>query len=243
LHDRIFHANGELTGAWSAGKTGVLPRVRDLLCGNNYLLGGSSLLQRAAVLQMPKSLNLTIIVAVGFVLVGCAEQSVVRKPLAAIEAANSHLGHMSNVRTTAYTRVEKGGHRNALGKYLSGHHVMSAASDWSRFPLGTRFRICSTREEYIIDDYGTALVGTSTIDLYKPTKLEMKRWGVRNIDIDILQWGSEELSLKILGPRVKHPQVKRMVAALQKKNLSPTAGASSNSAQASAKTSSSRTLD
>jgi len=145
------------------------------------------MVSEAAVLQMSRSLNLTIVVAIGCVLVSCAEQSVVQKPLAAVEAANSHLGRMPNVRTTAYTRIEKGGRRNALGKYLSGRHVISAASDWSRFPLGTRFRICSTREEFIIDDYGTALVGTSTIDLYKPTKLEMKRWGVRNVDIDILQ--------------------------------------------------------
>src|SRR5205807_8943277 len=107
------------------------------------------MLIEAAVLQMPKSLSLTIIVAVGCILVGCAEQSVVQKPLAAVEAANSHLGRMTNVRTTAYTRVEKGGHKNALGTYLSGHHVMSAASDWSRFPLGTRFRIIDTKEEFI----------------------------------------------------------------------------------------------
>jgi hypothetical protein len=95
------------------------------------------MVSEAAVLQMSKSLNLTIVLAVGCILVGCAAQSVVQKPLAAVQAANSHLGRMSNVRTTAYTRIEKGGRRNALGKYLSGHHVMSAASDWSRFPLGT----------------------------------------------------------------------------------------------------------
>src|SRR5256886_6827451 len=178
------------------------------------------MVSEAAVLQMSRSLNLTIVVAIGCVLVGCAEQSVVQKPLAAVEAANSHLGRMPNVRTTAYTRIEKGGRRNALGKYLSGRHVISAASDWSRFPLGTRFRICSTREEFIIDDYGTALVGTNTIDLYKPSKLEMKRWGVRNIDIDVLQWGSEQKSLEVLGPRVKHAQVKKMVASLQKNNPS-----------------------
>jgi 3D (Asp-Asp-Asp) domain-containing protein len=215
---------------------------------------------------MPKSLNLTTAVSIGFVLAGCAEQSVVHKPIAAVEAANSHLGRMSNVRTTAYTRVEKGGRKNALGKYLSGRHVMSAASDWSKFPLGTRFRICSTREEYIIDDYGTALVGTSTIDLYKPTKLEMKRWGVRNVDIDILQWGSEEESLKVLGPRAKHPQVQQMLFALQNgtpsrrvpidpvltKSLKKTPKVASTKAQSSAKAtskqttsknSSSRTLD
>ena len=192
---------------------------------------------------MPKSLNLTIVLAVGCILVGCAEQSVVQKPLAAIETANSHFGRMSNVRTTAYTRLEKGGHRNALGKYLSGRHVMSAASDWSRFPLGTRFRIASTREEFIIDDYGTALVGTSTIDLYKPTKLEMKRWGVRNVDIDILQWGSDEQSLKVLGPRAKHETVRRMIAGLQKKSVARASSATVTSKQASARPSSSRTLD
>src|SRR5205085_9097851 len=149
-----------------------------------------------------------------------ADQSVVQKPLAAIEAANSHLGRMPNVRTTAYTRVEKGGRRNALGTYLSGRHVISAASDWSRFPLGTRFRIVSTREEFIIDDYGTAFVGTNTIELYKPTKLEMKRWGVRNVDIDILQWGSEQKSVAVLGPRARHPQVEPMLTALQNKKPS-----------------------
>src|SRR6478672_7363516 len=104
------------------------------------------------VLQMSKSLNLTITVAVICFLGGCAaEKTVVEKPLAAVETANSHLGRMSNVRTTAYTRKEEGGIRNALGTYLSGRHVMSAAADWSRFPLGTRFKICSTREEFIID--------------------------------------------------------------------------------------------
>jgi 3D (Asp-Asp-Asp) domain-containing protein len=201
------------------------------------------MVREAAVLQMSKSLNLTIVLAVGCILVGCAEQSVLQKPLAAIEAANSHLGRMPNVRTTAYTRVEKGGRRNALGAYLSGHHVISAASDWSRFPLGTRFRIANTKDEYIIDDYGTALVGTSTIDLYKPTKLEMKRWGVRNVDVDILQWGSEEQSLKVLGPRAKHLTVRRMISALRKKNVARAGRAASTSAQTSARTSSSRTLD
>jgi 3D (Asp-Asp-Asp) domain-containing protein len=198
------------------------------------------------VLQMLKSLNLTIALAAICFLVGCAEQPAVQKPLAAAAPTSSHLGRMSNVRTTAYTRKEKGGVHNALGKFLSGHHVMSAASDWSVFPLGTRFRICSTREEYIIDDYGTALVGTSTIDLYKPTKLEMKRWGARNVDIDVLRWGSEEESLRILGPRAKHSTARRMMTALQKKAPSAEKVATtttSPSKQANSRNSSSRTLD
>ena len=124
---------------------------------------------------------------------------------------------MTGVRTTAYSRGEDGGRRNAVGKTLSGGHVMSAASDWSRFPLGTRFRIVGTKDEYVIDDYGTALIGTNTIDLYKTSRLDMKRWGVRHVDIDILQWGSPEQSLHVLAPRAHHKSVRRMIAGLQKK--------------------------
>jgi hypothetical protein len=95
--------------------------------------------------------------------------------------------------------------------------VLSAASDWSRYPLGTRFRLADTSDEYVIDDYGNALVGTDTIDLYKSSRSEVRDWGVRYVDIDILQWGSEEESLKVLAPRCKHSCVKKMVAALEKK--------------------------
>jgi 7,8-dihydro-6-hydroxymethylpterin-pyrophosphokinase len=45
----------------------------------------------------------------------------------------------------------------------------------------------------------------------------MRRWGVRHVDIDILQWGSEEQSLKVLAPRCKHRRIRQMVAALEKK--------------------------
>jgi 3D (Asp-Asp-Asp) domain-containing protein len=163
---------------------------------------------------MFKYIKVTIALAFAGFLASCAEQPVV--PRVTIQSPSVH--RMQKVRTTAYTHTEKGGRRNALGTYLSGRHVQSAASDWSRFPLGTRFRIVDTKEEFIIDDYGTALVGTNTIDLYKTSRLEMKRWGVRNVDIDILQWGSEEQSLKVLAPRAKHPQVRAMIASLHKKN-------------------------
>jgi 3D (Asp-Asp-Asp) domain-containing protein len=156
---------------------------------------------------MPKCLNLAVAAASTCLIVGCATQS------------KSNLGarRIPNVRTTAYTHNEGSGCHNAVGCRLSGGKVMSAASDWSRYPLGTRFRISSTNEEYVIDDYGWALVGTDTIDLYKPSRLDMKRWGVRRVDIDIVQWGSEEQSLKVLAPRCKHRRVQQMVAALQKK--------------------------
>jgi 3D (Asp-Asp-Asp) domain-containing protein len=161
---------------------------------------------------MPKCLNLAVFGAVVCLFASCATPT---QPIVSIPSGE----RMHNVRTTAYTHTERGGggRRNALGIYLSGRHVMSAASDWSRFPLGTRFRLVETNEEYIIDDYGTALVGTSTIDLYKPSRLEMKRWGCRLVDIDILQWGSEEQSLKVLGPRKKHRTVRRMIASLERR--------------------------
>jgi 3D (Asp-Asp-Asp) domain-containing protein len=157
---------------------------------------------------MPNRLNLAVAAAGACLIVGCATQS---KPTL------SSARHIPNVRTTAYTHSEGSGCHNAIGCRLSGSKVMSAASDWSRYPLGTRFRIASTNEEYIIDDYGWALVGTNTIDLYKPSRLEMRRWGVRHVDIDILEWGSDEQSLKVLAPRCKHRQVRQMVAALEKK--------------------------
>src|SRR6266403_6064855 len=159
---------------------------------------------------MPKCLNLTVAAAGACLVVGCATQS---NPSVSAR-------HIPNVRTTAYTHSEGSGCHNAVGCRLSGGKVMSAASDWSRYPLGTRFRINSTNEEYVIDDYGWALVGTDTIDLYKPSRLEMKRWGVRHVDIDILQWGSEEQSLKVLKPRAKHTTPRRMLIALASKKKS-----------------------
>ena len=56
---------------------------------------------------------------------------------------------------------------------------------------------------YVIDDYGSALVGTDTIDIYKPNISMMKAWGVRHIDIEILEWGSYKSSYSLLSGR-KH---------------------------------------
>jgi 3D (Asp-Asp-Asp) domain-containing protein len=162
---------------------------------------------------MSTALNLTTAGIALTTLIGCAEQT---KP-SAVSARSGNERRVQHVRTTAYSVGEDGGRRNAIGAHLSHTKCHSAASDWSRFPLGTRFRIMGTKEEYIIDDYGTALIGTNTIDLYKPSRLEMRRWGVRHVDIDILEWGSDEQSLKVLTPRAKHRAVRRMVVALQKK--------------------------
>jgi 3D (Asp-Asp-Asp) domain-containing protein len=122
---------------------------------------------------------------------------------------------ISHVRTTAYTHTESGGKRNALGKSLSCQGHISAAADWSRFPLGTRFQIVGTQDRYIIDDYGGALIGTNTIDLYKTSRGAVRAWGVRLVDIDILEWGSKQQSLKVLTPRKKNVLVRRMIAGIE----------------------------
>lgn len=121
---------------------------------------------------------------------------------------------ISKVRTTAYTHTEAGGRNNAIGTRLSGKNVMSAASDWSRWPLGTKFRIVGTDDVFQIDDYGSALVGTRTIDLYKTNRRAMRRWGVRSVDIDILEWGSRQRSLEVLAPRKNNRRCRAMILAL-----------------------------
>ncbi|MGZ4983443.1 MAG: 3D domain-containing protein [Chthoniobacterales bacterium] len=168
------------------------------------------LLVREAVFQNMKFVRLALILSVGIFLAGCATQP-------APKATTGAHASIQNVRTTAYTNNEGSGTRNAIGQRLSGGGLKSASSDWSRFPLGTRFRLLRTGDEYVIDDYGGALVGTSTIDLYMTSRGEMRRWGVRHEDIEVLHWGSEEDSLKILRTRKGVGRVQRMIASMEKK--------------------------
>jgi 3D (Asp-Asp-Asp) domain-containing protein len=129
------------------------------------------------------------------------------------------------VRTTAYSHVEADhlvyGRKSAAGTTLQyGSHVRSAAADWSKYPLGTRFTIEGLPYEYVVDDYGSALVGTETIDIYKPEAGTMNKWGVRNVPIKVLEWGSFEESRKILDGRkhVRHADhVRKMLSEIEKK--------------------------
>ena len=162
---------------------------------------------------MSQFLRLAFAVGLAAFLVSCTTQTNTRTPGHSASVSR----RMSKVRTTAYTHTEKGGRRSAIGTRLSGKNVQSAAADWSHFPLGTKFRIIDTNEVFQIDDYGTALVGTDTIDLYKTSRLAMRKWGVRHVDIDILQWGSEQQSLQVLAPRARHRTCRRMIFALQGK--------------------------
>jgi 3D (Asp-Asp-Asp) domain-containing protein len=124
------------------------------------------------------------------------------------------------VRTTAYTHTEADhlqyGSKSALGTKLRYGSTRSAAADWAHFPVGTKFRIAGDSAVYEVDDYGSALVGTGTIDLYKPSRSQMNRWGVRHVDIEIIEWGSVSKSIHILEPRAyKAAHVREMLAALK----------------------------
>jgi 3D (Asp-Asp-Asp) domain-containing protein len=123
------------------------------------------------------------------------------------------------VRTTAYTHSEsdhrKYGRKNAIGTTLKHGETCSAAADWSIFPLGTKFRIDGDSRLYVIDDYGSALVGKRTIDLYKPSRGSMNAWGVRHVQIHVVEWGSEEKSLKLLRGRTGYRHVRAMIRGLE----------------------------
>ena len=126
---------------------------------------------------------------------------------------------VQSVRTTAYTHSEadhiQHGRQTACGTTLQCGAIRSAAADWSRWPAGTLFRIVETGELYKVDDYGWALAGTNTIDLYKPTRAAMNAWGVRRVTIENLQSGDVDRSLAILRPRAKFRHVRRMLDGIE----------------------------
>lgn len=123
------------------------------------------------------------------------------------------------VRTTAYTHTEQDhlayGRKNAAGTMLRyGGNVRSAAADWSLYPVGTTFRIKGLPYLYVVDDYGSALVGTGTVDLYKPNHAIMNAWGCRNVELTIVRWGSQLRSAEILKDRVHHPHCAQMFSSI-----------------------------
>ncbi len=122
---------------------------------------------------------------------------------------------IQTVRTTAYTDTESDHlqytNHNALGGCLQCGAINSAAADWSRWPAGTVFRIQETGELYRVDDYGWALAGTNTIDLYKPSRAAMNAWGVKHVTIENLQWGDPHRSLAVLRPRSGYRHIRRMI--------------------------------
>jgi 3D (Asp-Asp-Asp) domain-containing protein len=121
------------------------------------------------------------------------------------------------VRTTAYTCSEDDhlvyGSLNATGTQLRyNDQVRSAAADWSFYPVGTTFRIKGLPYLYVVDDYGSALLGTGTIDIYTPSKDIMNQWGTRNVELTVVQWGSFNRSAGLLRQRTGYDHCRKMLA-------------------------------
>jgi 3D (Asp-Asp-Asp) domain-containing protein len=93
--------------------------------------------------------------------------------------------------------------------------IGSAAADWSRWPAGTVFRLLSTGQNYRVEDYGWALSGRNTIDLYMANQREMNNWGARHEAIEVLKWGDPEESLQFLRRHQDYRHIKRMVLELE----------------------------
>jgi 3D (Asp-Asp-Asp) domain-containing protein len=148
---------------------------------------------------------------------GCAENA----EKIASGLAKDKVCEWKSIRTTAYTDSEfthrRWGVKNAVGSHLESGEINSAAADWSQFPVGTKFRIVENNKVYVVDDYGSALVGTDTIDLYMPSIRQMNQWGTRKVTIEVLEQGSYIISLKVLKTRQRLRCVRRMVEAIEKK--------------------------
>ena len=185
--------------------------------------------------------RLVIRVALVAAAAGLAACSTPGRPLPKYEKPLARTS-IQSVRTTAYTHTEADhiqyGKKSALGSELQSFKMRSAAADWSRWPAGTIFRVQETGEIYRVDDYGWALTGTNTIDLYKPSRSAMNAWGVRRVTIQNIIWGDVDASLAILRGRSKHRHVRRMIEQIQdryaelKKPVQPATAVAGTSAPA-----------
>lgn len=166
--------------------------------------------------MLRKELAFVVLLAAAVLLTACTPTRKLPKFERPLPRAN-----VQTVRTTAYTHSEKDhrrwGRSTALGTTLRYGPITSAGADWSRWPAGTKFRVRETGRIYEVDDYGWALAGTNTIDLYKPNTRAMREWGVRRVTIEILHWGDPWMSHRIMKPRSKHPHVRRMVRQIEQR--------------------------
>ena len=120
-----------------------------------------------------------------------------------------------SLKETKTTKVVKTKHGTKKVVVTRKPQIGSAAADWSRWPAGTVFRLISTGQVYRVDDYGWALAGRNTIDLYMPSRGAMNSWGAREENIQILQWGDPNESLRLLQAHTGYRHIRRMVLELQ----------------------------
>jgi 3D (Asp-Asp-Asp) domain-containing protein len=99
----------------------------------------------------PLTIGLTLLA------VGCAENG--ERGELSEGRSKVPVGERKVIKTTAYTDSASGhrsyGVKNAIGSRLQSGSMNSAAADWSRFPIGTKFRVVDNNQMYVIDDYGS----------------------------------------------------------------------------------------
>jgi 3D (Asp-Asp-Asp) domain-containing protein len=113
------------------------------------------------------------------------------------------------------TKVVKTKHGKKRVVVIIKPQIGSAAADWSRWPAGTTFRVLSTGQKYRVEDYGWALSGRNTIDLYMATPRDMNSWGMRQEKIQVLHWGNPQESLRLLQPHQASKHIRRMILELE----------------------------
>jgi 3D (Asp-Asp-Asp) domain-containing protein len=118
-------------------------------------------------------------------------------------------------KTAKATPVTTRGGKRAVAVTKSPPRIGSAAADWSRWPMGTTFRLLSTGQMYRVEDYGWALSGRNTIDLYMANQRDMNAWGARQEPIQVLHWGDPRESLQFLQSHQDYKHIRRMVLELQ----------------------------
>jgi 3D (Asp-Asp-Asp) domain-containing protein len=123
----------------------------------------------------------------------------------------------TKVTTTRVTKttVANRGAKRAVAVSKVPPRIGSAAADWSRWPMGTTFRLLSTGQTYRVEDYGWALSGRNTIDLYMANQRDMNTWGARQEPIQVLHWGHPRESLQFLRAHQDYKHIKRMVLELE----------------------------
>ena len=122
---------------------------------------------------------------------------------------------ITTVTTTRVAKTTGKGPKRAVAVKSKPPRIGSAAADWSRWPMGTTFRLLSTGQVYRVEDYGWALSGRNTIDLYMANRRDMNAWGARQEPIQILHWGDPQQSLRLLQAHSEHKHIKRMILELE----------------------------
>jgi 3D (Asp-Asp-Asp) domain-containing protein len=125
----------------------------------------------------------------------------------------------TTTRVTTKTRITRAAKVSRLARRAGAvgrpPKIGSAAADWSRWPMGTTFRLLSTGQMYRVEDYGWALSGRNTIDLYMANRRDMNSWGARQEPIQVLRWGDPQQSLQFLQSHQDYKHIKRMVLELE----------------------------